>query len=169
MRRITTLAFSTAMLAAAGWIAGAHAQATPPAPAAPPANSAPAQSAAPDTSAPADTSTPAAAPKATKHHHMMHKSSKAPKAEAGDAAVEDLNAKSLDDAKAGKSFAPPTPTPAAEIEADGQADASSSHDEEARDAAGQFIRACAGFLHPEVAVKARGLCPWTSEDTPPLS
>ena len=41
----------------------------------------------------------------------MHKSSKAPKAEAGDAAVEDLNAKSLDDAKAGKSFAPPTPTP----------------------------------------------------------
>ena len=93
MRRITTLAFSTAMLAASGWIATAHAQA-----------------AAPDTSAPADTSTPA--PKPAKHHHMMHKSM-APKAEAGDAAVEDLNAKSLDDAKAGKSFAPPTPTPMA--------------------------------------------------------
>jgi len=107
VRRITTLAFSTAMLAASGWIATAHAQA------AAPDTSAPAQSAAPDTSAPAaDTGTPAAAP--AKHHHAMHKASKAPKAEAGDAAVEDLNAKSLDDAKAGKSFAPPTPTPAAE-------------------------------------------------------
>jgi hypothetical protein len=85
------------MLAASGWIANAHAQA-----------------AAPDTSAPAaaDTSTPAAAPAPAKHHHMMHKASMAPKAEAGDAAVEDLNAKSLEDAKAGKSFAPPTPTPA---------------------------------------------------------
>jgi hypothetical protein len=97
VRRITTLACSTAMLAAAGWLTSAHAQA-----------------AAPDTSAPAaDTSTPAAAPAPAKHHHMMHKSSMAPKAEAGDAAVEDLNAKSLDDAKAGKSFAPPTPTPMA--------------------------------------------------------
>jgi hypothetical protein len=117
VRRITTIAFSTAMLATAGWIAGAHAQPTPPAqsaPAAPPDTSAPAQSAAPDTSAPADNSAPAEAPKPAKHHHMMHKSSKASKAEAGDAAVEDLNAKSLDDAKAGKSFAPPTPTPAAE-------------------------------------------------------
>jgi hypothetical protein len=85
------------MLAVAGWLTSAHAQA-----------------AAPDTSAPAaDTSTPAAAPAPAKHHHMMHKASKAPKAEAGDAAVEDLNAKSLEDAKAGKSFAPPTPTPAA--------------------------------------------------------
>jgi hypothetical protein len=104
VRRITTLAFSTAMLAASGWIATAHAQA------AAPDTSAPAQSAAPDTSAPAaDTAAPAPA----KHRHAMHKSSKAPKAEAGDAAVEDLNAKSLDDAKAGKSFAPPTPTPMA--------------------------------------------------------
>jgi hypothetical protein len=98
VRRITTLACSTAMLAATGWIASAHAQA-----------------AAPDTSAPAatDTSTPAAAPAPAKHHHMTHKTGMAPKPEAGDAAVDDLNAKSLDDAKAGKSFAPPTPTPAA--------------------------------------------------------
>ena len=108
MRRITTLACSTAILAATGWIASAHAQA------AAPDASAPAQSAAPDNSAPAaDSSTPAAAPAPAKHHHTMHKSSKAPKAEAGDAAVEDLNAKSLEDAKAGKSFAPHTPTPAA--------------------------------------------------------
>ncbi|MEJ0049447.1 MAG: hypothetical protein WDN04_27610 [Rhodospirillales bacterium] len=72
MRRITTLACSTAMLAAAGWIATAHAQ-----------------SAAPDTSAPAadssappaaDTSAPAEAPKPVKHHHA-HKASSSPKAE----------------------------------------------------------------------------------------
>jgi hypothetical protein len=94
------------MLAAAGWIASAHAQATPPDTSAP---------AATDSNAPAatDTSTPAEAPKPAKHHHMTHKTGMAPKAEAGDAAVEDLNTKSLDDAKAGKSFAPPTPTPAA--------------------------------------------------------
>ena len=42
-------------------------------------------------------------------------------ADAGDSAVDDLNAKSLTDAKAGQSFAPPTkPTPA-------KADAKTTH------------------------------------------
>jgi hypothetical protein len=44
-----------------------------------------------------------------KHHHMKSASTHH-KAEGGDAAVEDLNAKSLSDAKEGKSFAPPTKT-----------------------------------------------------------
>ena len=87
MRKTTLLGASVLALALAGWTAGARAQDKP-------ADTAPAADAAP------------AAPAKTHHHHKA-----AAKPDAGDAATDDLNAKSLDDAKAGKSFAPPTPTP----------------------------------------------------------
>jgi len=60
-------------------------------------------------SAQAQTADAAPAKPAAKTHH---KAAKPKVASAADAATDDLNAKSLDDAKAGKSFAPPTPTPA---------------------------------------------------------
>jgi hypothetical protein len=70
-----------------------------------------AQTAAPDTSAtpPADTSTPPAKKPAHHAHHKMATKEKA--TTAGDKAVDDLNAESLDAAKANKSFSPPTATP----------------------------------------------------------
>jgi hypothetical protein len=69
-----------------------------------------AQTAAPDTSAtpPADSSTPAPAKKPA--HHTHHKA-KETATKAGDKAVDDLNAQSLDAAKANKPFTPPTVTP----------------------------------------------------------
>jgi hypothetical protein len=105
VRRITTLAFSAALLAATGWGVSAHAQAAAPDQAAPPASDA---APAPSDAAPAD-----ATPPAPKKHHKASMKGIHRGTEAGDAAVEDLNAKSLDAAKSGKSFAPPT-TPAPE-------------------------------------------------------
>ena len=94
MRKISILGLSVAVLATTGWLAQASAQSA-------------------DTSAPAasDASTPAPAPK---KHHAMHRTQSAKHAPTkGDAAVEDLNAQSLDAAKSGKAFAPATtPTPA---------------------------------------------------------
>jgi hypothetical protein len=103
VRKFTTLGLSVAALAASGWLMAAQAQSTPPA----------------DTPAPAaDSSTPApaadsTAPKAKPmHHKTMHGKKMSSKADAGDSAVDDLNAKSLSDAKSGTAFAPPTnPTP----------------------------------------------------------
>ncbi len=138
VRKMTSFGMTAMALGALGWVAAAQAQTAPapegtpapttsvPAAPAPAPTPAPAPEAAP---APADTapaastpapdagSTPAAAPMKTKHHHASHmaKSGKSHKAEAGDAAVEDLNAKSLSAAKSGTSFAPattPTPAPA---------------------------------------------------------
>jgi len=87
-------------LAASGWIATASAQPAP----------APADTPAPAADAPAPDAK--AAPKKV-HHKMVPKHEKLKPTAAGDAAVDDLNAKSLDAAKEGKSFAPPTtPAPA---------------------------------------------------------
>ncbi len=129
MRRITTLAFSAALLASTGGLSPIFAQAAPPAsapaappaaaPATPPAASEPAPAPAGDaTTTPAgDTSsTPAKAPKT--HHHAKASAKASPKdvhrgpATAGDAAVDDLNAKSLDAAKSGTNFTPPAPSKA---------------------------------------------------------
>lgn len=126
MRKISSFALSAAALGALGWMATAQAQPAPegtPAPsgsptasmAAPAPEAAPAPTPAPDAAAPAPdaSGTPAPAPdagpkaKPMKHHHMKS-ASMHHKAEGGDAAVEDLNAKSLSAAKDGKSFAPPT-------------------------------------------------------------
>jgi hypothetical protein len=122
-------------LGALGWVATAQAQNAPegtpapamaPAPAAPAAQPAPAPAPAPAPEAapaPADTapaastpapdagSAPAAAPAKTKHHKSMHASkgktmSMHRGAEGGDAAVEDLNAKSLSAAKSGSNYTP---------------------------------------------------------------
>jgi len=94
----TTVGLSLAALATTGWLATARAQATDQA--APPA----------DTSAPAPADTAPAKP--VHHKHSSHKAS-TPKSEAGDAAVDDLNAKSLDAAKGGKPFNPTSAAPAA--------------------------------------------------------
>jgi hypothetical protein len=93
---IKTFGLSLAALAASGWIATASAQ---PAPDAAPAATPPDTS----TAAPAKTSSHK---KWTHHGTPMHASK-----DAGNAAVEDLNAQSLDAAKAGKSYTPPTTTP----------------------------------------------------------
>ena len=100
MRKFTTLGLSVAALAASSWLVTAQAQ-----PATPDTNAPPADT---STAAPADTSTPAPAKKMHKSHAKApHKA-----ATAGDAAVDDLNAKSLSAAKSGQAFAPPTtPTP----------------------------------------------------------
>jgi hypothetical protein len=102
VRKISTLGLSLAVLAATGWLAQASAQSAPD-------TSAPAASS--DTAAPAADTTP---PAKTKAHHAKgsHGKGKAKAATKGDAAVEDLNAQSLDAAKAGKAYAPPT-TPVA--------------------------------------------------------
>ncbi len=94
----TTAGLFLAALATTGWLAAAHAQAAD--------QAAPA----PDTStaAPADT----APAKPVHHKHAGHKASK-PKSEAGDAAVDDLNAKSLEAAKGGKPFTPGSDAPKA--------------------------------------------------------
>ncbi len=71
-----------------------------------------AQTAAPDTTAapPADTSTP---PAKKPVHHKASAAKKAAPTPAGDKAVDDLNAESLDAAKANKTFTPPAaPAPA---------------------------------------------------------
>jgi len=70
-----------------------------------------AQTPAPDTSAPApaDTSTPPA--KKPMHHKKAATKTKTEAATPGDKAVDDLNAESLDAAKANKSFTPPAATP----------------------------------------------------------
>ncbi len=102
MRKTTTLGAAVIALAASGWIATASAQA-------------PADTPAPST----DAAAPAApdskpAPKKTHHHATMsHGKGKLVGTAVGDKEVEDLNAKSLDAAKEGKSFAPPT-TPMSE-------------------------------------------------------
>jgi hypothetical protein len=102
----TTLGLSLAALATSGWLATANAQATDQQ--APPADT--------STAAPADTAPADAAPAKPMHHkHAMHHGSMASKGgDAGNAAVEDLNEKSLDAAKGGKPF---TPGGAAPIEA----------------------------------------------------
>jgi hypothetical protein len=131
VRKITRFGLSAAALGALGWIATApitaQAQpapegttappaAAPAAPAAPeaapaaPADAAPAAAPAPDAAAPAEA--PAAAPAKKMHHHhakMAKMSSKGVhRGGESDAAVEDLNAKSLSAAKSGTSFAPAT-------------------------------------------------------------
>ncbi len=99
MRKTSTIGAAVIALAASGWIATASAQA--PAPADTPAPAA-------DTPAPDDK-----APPKKMHHKMVPKHEKLKPTAAGDAAVDDLNAKSLDAAKEGKSFTPPTtPAPA---------------------------------------------------------
>jgi hypothetical protein len=106
LHKITTFGLSLAVLAASGWLATASAQAPDASPAATPPSSDSTAPASGDTSTP-DTSKPA--PKPVHHHmHAMHSSIGASK---GDAAVEDLNAQSLDAAKAGKNFTPPSTTP----------------------------------------------------------
>ncbi len=95
MHKIKTFGLSLAALAASGWIVTASAQAAPDAtPAATP----------PDTSAPAPAKT------STHTKKMHHGTSMHASKDAGDSAVEDLNAQSLDAAKSGKSFTPPTTT-----------------------------------------------------------
>jgi 2-oxoglutarate dehydrogenase E2 component (dihydrolipoamide succinyltransferase) len=112
---------AAATVAAFGWVAAAQAQPAPegtpapmaapaPAPTAPaPADTAPAASTpAPDSTAPA--------PAKTKHHKAAHATKTSSKHhDAGDAAVDDLNAKSLSAAKAGTSFAPATKTTPAPV------------------------------------------------------
>jgi hypothetical protein len=101
LHKITTFGLSLAALAASGWLATASAQAPDASPAATPPSS--------DATAPAtgDTSKPPAKPV----HHHSHAMASHSSASKGDAAVDDLNAQSLDAAKAGKSFTPPTTTP----------------------------------------------------------
>jgi hypothetical protein len=91
LQKITIFGLSLAVLAASAWMAGASAQ---------PA----------DTAAPADTSTPAPAPAKHKAHAAKPAAKKG--GDAGNSAVEDLNAQSLDAAKAGKTFTPPSTTAA---------------------------------------------------------
>ncbi len=129
MRKITSFGLSAAALGALGWIATAQAQPAPEGTTAPPATAPAAAPAAPEAApapaAPADAA-PAAAPapdaaapaadapaKPVHHHHAkMAKTTKTAKGvhrgADSDAAVEDLNAKSLSAAKSGTSFAPAT-------------------------------------------------------------
>jgi hypothetical protein len=105
VRKTTTFGAAVIALAASGWIATAAAQAPADAPAP-----------SPDASTPAAPSTDEKpAPKKMMHHHAMasHGKGKLVGTKVGDKEVEDLNAKSLDAAKEGKSFAPPT-TPMSE-------------------------------------------------------
>jgi hypothetical protein len=85
LQKIRIFGLSLAVLAASGWMAGASAQ-------------------------PADTAAPAPAPA----KHKVHSAKPAAKkgGDAGNSAVEDLNAQSLDAAKAGKSFTPASAAPA---------------------------------------------------------
>jgi len=103
VRKISTLGLSLAVLAATGWLAQANAQSAPD-------TSAPAASS--DTAAPAADASAPAKTKSMHHSKSMHGKGKAKATTKGDAAVEDLNAQSLDAAKAGKAYAPPT-TPVA--------------------------------------------------------
>jgi hypothetical protein len=68
-----------------------------------------AQTAAPDAAAPPPADAPAPPAKKPVHHAMKKVSKEKPTA-AGDKAVDDLNAESLDAAKANKSFTPPAVT-----------------------------------------------------------
>ncbi len=132
MRKITSFGLSAAALGALGWIATAQAQPAPEGTTAPPATApaaaapaAPEAAPAPAPAAPADAAPAAAAPapdaaapaeapaKPVHHHHAkMAKTTKMTKGvhrgADSDAAVEDLNAKSLSAAKSGTSFAPAT-------------------------------------------------------------
>jgi hypothetical protein len=129
VRKITSLGLSAVALGALGWIATAQAQSAPEgtpaptnmAPPAPPpvAAPAPAPAPAPAEAAPAAAApeTPAPAPAKPKHHGMTHAAKSGAvhrgKSTPGDAAVEDLNARSLSAAKSGTSFSPATtPAPA---------------------------------------------------------
>ncbi len=104
MRKTTTFGAAVIALAASGWIATASAQAPADTPAPAPDASTPA--------APAPDAKPA--PKKMHHHAMMsHGKGKLVGTKVGDKEVEDLNDKSLDAAKEGKSFSPPT-TPMSE-------------------------------------------------------
>ncbi len=131
MRKTTTFGAAVIALAASGWIATAAAQAPAPdaAPPAPTTDAAP-PAAAPDASSKPDDSSKPAKPM---HHHKKMMSSKMDKmgkgklkgTVKGDEAVDDLNSKSLDAAKSGKSFAPPT-TPISEPAAHEKGDKMSS-------------------------------------------
>ncbi len=111
MRIISTLGLSVAILATAGWLAQASAQAAPDnsAPAAPSSDSsAPAPSTDSSAPAPADSSAAPAKPMHKHHAKGVHRGATTK----GDAAVEDLNAQSLNAAKSGTAFKPATtPTP----------------------------------------------------------
>ncbi len=139
----TILALSTSAwsLTALAQPAPATAPAAPVAPAAPMAAPAPEATPAPatpapDASTPASGSTDSAAPAsntakpAKKHvmHHATHGRGKLVATKAGDKAVDDLNAASLDSAKSGKPFsAPPTPDAAKQAAHAGDANASTKH------------------------------------------
>jgi hypothetical protein len=114
---IPTIGLSVALLAATGWVAQASAQAAAPDASAPAADS---------STPPADSSAPA--PKPAKHHHTkttgVHRGANTNKVR-GDAAVEDLNAQSLDAAKTGKAFTPPTSLPASASKPAGKSTAKS--------------------------------------------
>ena len=114
MRKTTTFGAAVIALAASGWIATAAAQA--PAPADPAPATPPTTDAAPPAATPDATTKPAK----PMHHKKMMSSKMGTMGKGklkgtvkGDEAVDDLNAKSLDAAKSGKSFAPPT-TPISE-------------------------------------------------------
>ena len=125
---LTALAQPAPATAPAAPTAPAPEAAPAPAPAAPEASSPSVTS--PDTSAaPADTSA-SAKPAAKKHmmHHSMHHRGKLVATKAGDKAVDDLNAASLDSAKSGKPFTAPATPDAAKKEAHaGDANASTKH------------------------------------------
>ncbi len=122
MRKITSLGLSAVALGALGWIATAQAQpvGTPAPTSAPPPAPPPAAEPAPAPAEPAPAAaapeTPAPAPAKPKHHASHAAKSGAVhrgKTAEGDAAVEDLNARSLSAAKSGTNFAPATtPAPA---------------------------------------------------------
>ncbi len=102
MHKTSFFGLSVLAVAASGWIAAASAQAPAPPDAAPPAPAA-------DASAPAPA--PEAKPvkhKSTKHKETVHrgKNGKLIGSKEGDAAVEDLNTKSLAAAKSGTAFTP---------------------------------------------------------------
>ena len=119
MRKTNLFGATFLALTASAWSLTAAAQTAEPAPApaAPSADPA-APTASPDTSAPAagDTTAPtgsAPTKKPMMHHQTMHSHGKLAATPAGNKAVEDLNAASLDAAKTGKPFvAPPTPAAA---------------------------------------------------------
>ena len=130
MRKTNLFGATFLVLTASAWSLTAVAQTAAPAPAAPMATPAApmaapaAPMATPDAApapAPADTATtsaPMPMKKPMMHHKMMmHGKGKLAATPAGNKAVEDLNAASLDAAKTGKPFVAPTTPPAAKMTA----------------------------------------------------
>lgn len=117
MRKVNLIGAAILALTTGAWSYGAIAQTSDQNPPADTSSSPPSDSSA----APADTGSSDTSAKKPMmkhmHHHMakghgMH-GMKSGDTKSGDTAVDDLNAQSLDAAKEGKSFSPPTSTPAA--------------------------------------------------------